>query len=47
MGDLDVKSPENGKVEYWRALEKGLIDEGWYTGLEKDPQPDQTWCVES
>ncbi|KAH0558571.1 hypothetical protein GP486_004778 [Trichoglossum hirsutum] len=46
IGDLDIKSPDNGKAEYWRALESGLIDEGWYTGVEKDPQPDQTWCVE-
>ena len=29
LGDLDVKS--EAKLESWTALEKSLIDEGWYT----------------
>jgi inositol-pentakisphosphate 2-kinase len=45
IGDLDMKSPEGGKADYWKALERSLIDGGWYTGTEEDLQPDQTWCV--
>ena len=35
MGDLDLKSPEGGKAEYWRRTERRLIDGGWYTATEK------------
>jgi hypothetical protein len=39
IGDLELKSP--AKIEYWRAFERLLIDEGWYAGTEKeeDKQP--------
>jgi len=45
IGDLDMKSPEGGKADYWRALERSLIDGGWYTGTEEDIKPGQMWCV--
>ncbi|KAI9723262.1 MAG: hypothetical protein M1812_001144 [Candelaria pacifica] len=44
LGDLDLKSPEEGKAEYWRAVEQELIDGGWYTGTENDPQANRSWC---
>lgn len=34
IGDLDLKSKE--KLEYWRGVERTLIEEGWYEGTEKD-----------
>ncbi|KAI9879775.1 MAG: Inositol-pentakisphosphate 2-kinase [Pleopsidium flavum] len=37
LGDLDLKSSAGEKAVYWRNLEKSLIDEGWYTGTEKEP----------
>jgi inositol-pentakisphosphate 2-kinase len=39
LGDLDLKSPS--KSQYWKDTENALIDEGWYTGTEKneDRQP--------
>ena len=40
-----MKSPAGGKADYWKSLERDLIDGGWYTGTEEDPQPDQTWCI--
>jgi inositol-pentakisphosphate 2-kinase len=45
IGDLDMKSPGGGKAGYWKAQERGLIDEGWYTGTEEVLQLDQMWCV--
>jgi inositol-pentakisphosphate 2-kinase len=33
LGDLDLKSPD--KAQYWKDTERGLIEEGWYTGTEK------------
>jgi len=45
IGDLDMKSPEGGKTDYWKALERNLIDGGWYTGTEKNLQSDQIWCA--
>jgi inositol-pentakisphosphate 2-kinase len=36
LGDLDLKSSAGQKAEYWRTLERSLIDGGWYTGTEKD-----------
>lgn len=38
IGDLDLKSPENGKAKYWIDIEKKLIDEGWYAGTEMSHQ---------
>ena len=37
IGDLDLKSP--GKADYWKSVERPLIDEGWYLGLE----PEEDW----
>ncbi|RDL37420.1 uncharacterized protein BP5553_04853 [Venustampulla echinocandica] len=39
IGDLDLKSPDKG--DYWKTVERQLIDEGWYMGTEKkeDLQP--------
>lgn len=44
LGDLDLKSPNEGKAEYWRSFERRLMDEGWYTGTEDEPQRDRFWC---
>ena len=35
LGDLDLKSSAGEKAEYWRTLERTLIDGGWYTGTER------------
>lgn len=35
LGDLDLKSGE-GKVGYWRGLERRLVEGGWYTATEKE-----------
>jgi hypothetical protein len=40
-----MKSPEGGKADYWKALERGLIDGGWYTGTERGLEQDQIWCT--
>ena len=39
IGDLDLKLPE--KAEYWKDVERPLLEEGWYLGTEKeaDKQP--------
>jgi inositol-pentakisphosphate 2-kinase len=39
IGDLDLKRPE--KAEYWKDVERPLLEEGWYAGTEKeeDRQP--------
>lgn len=37
VGDLDLKSKD--KLEYWRSVERPLIEEGWYEGTEEDSQP--------
>ncbi|KAL8646190.1 MAG: hypothetical protein Q9226_006973 [Calogaya cf. arnoldii] len=39
LGDLDLKTPDGGKGDYWRNTEQQLIDEGWYTATEKTPAP--------
>ena len=36
IGDLDLKSPEGGKVAYWKAIEEELISGGWYMGTEPE-----------
>lgn len=38
LGDLDSKTPDAGKLNYWRSLERTLIQEGWYTGEEIQKQ---------
>jgi hypothetical protein len=30
LGDLDFKSPHNGKGVYWRSLEEQLLEQDWY-----------------
>jgi inositol-pentakisphosphate 2-kinase len=44
IGDLDLKTGEAGKWEYWSAVEKKLADGGWYEGLEDDAQEKGVWC---
>ncbi|KAL8810691.1 MAG: hypothetical protein Q9223_002167 [Gallowayella weberi] len=39
LGDLDLKTPDGGKSDYWKETEKQLIDEGWYTATEQTPAP--------
>ena len=34
LGDLDLKTPETGKLQYWKDLEKGLIDGGFYAAAD-------------
>jgi len=34
IGDLDLKRPE--KAEYWRDVERPLLEEGWFLGTERD-----------
>lgn len=33
LGDLDLKSPD--KAGYWEETERGLVEGGWYEGIEK------------
>jgi inositol-pentakisphosphate 2-kinase len=35
IGDLDMKTAEAGKGEYWRETERALVEEGWYEGKEE------------
>ncbi len=44
LGDLDLKDPESEKASYWRHTERQLIDEGWYTGTEKDSEAEKNDC---
>ncbi|KAL9054470.1 MAG: hypothetical protein Q9162_004116 [Coniocarpon cinnabarinum] len=30
LGDFDLKTPEQGRVQYWKSVEQGLIDGGFY-----------------
>ena len=34
IADLDLKSKDGGKLEYWTEIERRLIDEGWYEATE-------------
>lgn len=43
LGDLDLKTGK-GKAEYWRDLERRLIDEGWYTATENEKPVGQNLC---
>lgn len=45
LGDLDLKSSAAKKVEYWKSSESDLIEEGWYTGREKDSGGSKDWCI--
>lgn len=44
LGDLDLKTSSGKKAEYWRSLEKRLIDEGWYTATEKVKAVHENFC---
>ncbi|KAI4255804.1 MAG: hypothetical protein L6R35_007510 [Caloplaca aegaea] len=35
LGDLDLKTPDGNKAEYWKQTEQQLIDDGWYTATKK------------
>jgi inositol-pentakisphosphate 2-kinase len=43
LGDLDVKSAD--RAGYWAALERRLIEEGWYAGVERGATPDALRCM--
>lgn len=43
LGDLDLKTGM-GKAEYWRGLERQLIDGGWYTATEKENAVGENLC---
>lgn len=43
LGDLDLKTGK-GKAEYWRALERQLIEGGWYTATEKEKTVGENLC---
>lgn len=36
LGDLDLKSAAGNKAEYWKGLEKSLIEDGWYTAADSE-----------
>jgi len=42
LGDLDLKG--EGKEQYWRATEQGLIDGGWYEGIEDEAHRQPLTC---
>jgi inositol-pentakisphosphate 2-kinase len=44
LGDLDLKTSSGKKAEYWRSLERQLIDEGWYTATERDKAAHENLC---
>jgi len=44
LGDLDLKTSSGSKAEYWRSLERKLIDEGWYGATEKDRVQHENFC---
>lgn len=41
LGDLDFKSGVGGKLQYWRGVERRLIEEGWYNGHHHDQEPSE------
>lgn len=43
LGDLDLKTGER-KAEYWRGLERELIEGGWYTATEKETLMRENLC---
>ncbi len=43
LGDLDLKTGK-GKTEYWKALERQLIEGGWYTATEKEKTVGENLC---
>lgn len=45
VGDLDLKTGEAGKWEYWEAVESTLADGGWYAGTEEGAEEKGVWCM--
>ena len=45
LGDLDLKTPGGDKGEYWRSLERSLVDGGWYAAKEKDTVGKEDVCL--
>ncbi|KAI4205593.1 MAG: hypothetical protein LQ350_000372 [Teloschistes chrysophthalmus] len=45
LGDLDLKTPDGNKAQYWKDIEQQLINEGWYTGTENTPATPEGSCV--
>ena len=43
LGDLDLKTGK-GKAEYWRGLEKQLIEGGWYAATERERTVGENLC---
>lgn len=44
LSDLDFKSEDGGKFQYWQDTETELIEEGWYLGVHRS-QDNQTECA--
>lgn len=44
LGDLDLKSSNRKKAEYWRNLEEQLTDGGWYTATERANAAHESYC---
>ncbi|KAM5441170.1 Inositol-pentakisphosphate 2-kinase [Microsporum ferrugineum] len=38
LGDLDFKSEDGGKLQYWQDIETELIEGGWYLGTHRGQQ---------
>ncbi|KAJ5414358.1 Inositol-pentakisphosphate 2-kinase [Penicillium cosmopolitanum] len=45
LGDLDLKTGAGGKAQYWRDLERQLIDGGWYCTSSSDSSQKQSECA--
>ena len=45
LGDLDLKTSLGRKADYWRNIERRLIDEGWYTATEQDHARHGNHCL--
>lgn len=44
IGDLDLKTGEAGKWDYWSKVEQTLIADGYYAGTEKEALEKGIWC---
>lgn len=45
LGDLDLKTSSGSKAEYWRSVERNLIDNGWYTTTERSMDARKISCL--
>lgn len=45
IGDLDLKTGEGGKWEYWEGVERSLMEGGWYGGTEEGAEEKGVWCT--